>query len=127
MSNGFIEGLESRRLLSSTLASGTLTVTGSNNADNVSLTISGSNLRVSENGAVKNFVLSAVKMIKVSGLGGNDTVTLANNLNVRAVLDGGAGDDKTTRGANTHTPIRRGGGGPPHGRGRGGEQPRGAA
>jgi len=90
MSHRFIEGLEARRLLSSTFVNGTLTVLGTANADNISLSISEANLGLSDNGAVKNFVLAAVKLIQVSGLGGNDTIALASNVNVRAALDGGA-------------------------------------
>src|SRR5206468_3867467 len=103
--------LEARRLLSSTLTSGTLNIVEGNNADNVQLSISGTNLKVSENGAVKNFVLSAVKLIKVTGLGGNDTITLASNINIRAAIDGGAGDgnDSLDGGAGNDTLLGRSG------------------
>src|SRR6266566_4626048 len=103
MSHRFIEGLEARRLLSSTFANGTLSVTGTANADNISLSISGANLRLSDNNAIKTFVLAAVKMIQVSGLGGNDTIALASNVGVRAAMDGGAGDDKITGGTGSDT------------------------
>src|SRR5436190_2082117 len=106
MSKSVIEGLETRVLLSNTLLSnGTLQVTGGNGVDNVAFTLSGSNLQVKENNAVKNYVAAAVKMIHVSGLGGNDVITVADNINVRASIDGGAGDDRITGGANSDTML----------------------
>src|SRR5688572_14337932 len=103
MSRNHFEGLESRVLLSSVLSNGLLTVTGSNNADNVALSISGTNLVVRENGVNRNFTLSQVKQIRVLGQGGNDVVALAADITVRAILEGGTGDDKLTGGKGSYT------------------------
>src|SRR5689334_17739527 len=103
MSSKFIEGLENRVLLSSTLSNGTLTVTGSNAVDNVQFSLSGSNLVVKENNVTKNFALAQVKQIKVSSLGGNDAISMAAGITIRAVIDAGIGDDKVTGGNGSDT------------------------
>src|SRR3954470_18253728 len=103
MSKNLIEGLESRRLLSTSLSGGIVSVNGGSGADDVAISVSGSNLVVKENGATKTFALSGVKQIKVSGNAGNDIVALAANVTVRALLDGGLGDDKLTGGTASDT------------------------
>jgi len=103
MSMNMIEGLESRRLLSTSLSGGVVSVNGGSGVDNVAVSVSGSNLVVKENGATKTFALSGVKQIKVSGNAGNDVIALAANVTVRALLDGGLGDDKLTGGTASDT------------------------
>src|SRR3954470_5700258 len=103
MSKRFIEGLESRRLFFTSIANGIVTVTGGGGVDNVAVSVSGSNLVVKENATTKTFALSTVKQLSVFGNGGNDVVALAANVTVRALLDGGLGDDKLTGGTASDT------------------------
>jgi Ca2+-binding RTX toxin-like protein len=104
-----LETLEGRRLLSTTLASGVLSVnTGNVSDDNVSLALIpfGPSIVVSENGTNRQFDIHDVSGIKISTGGGNDRITLSNdtltiNIGVtqfhfalpRATITGGSGND----------------------------------
>jgi Ca2+-binding RTX toxin-like protein len=99
-----LDALESRRLLAATLnSSGLLDVTGTTAADTIALTVSGSNIVVRiNNGTAQNFAASAVKAVRVSGLAGNDRVTVAPGIR-GATLSGGDGNDTLTGGSNNDT------------------------
>jgi Ca2+-binding RTX toxin-like protein len=111
MSRTHLENLEDRRLLSATLAGNVLTITGTADRDQVSVSLkdtthlqvvqktvgtdAAGNRKVTTDR--KTFDLSAVKSI-VADLGaGNDAITLGNpffrSLSIPATLNGGAGND----------------------------------
>src|SRR5262245_49272275 len=76
-----LEALEDRTVPTIDLTSGTLTLTGTNNADSFRICLMASDttrIEVSDdNGAnFQNFALSTVNQVNVNGLGGNDTLTL---------------------------------------------------
>src|SRR5689334_19825065 len=94
----FIETLENRRLLSITLSGGVLTVTGTAGADHIEFQkrASEGKLKVEANGVERKFALSSVTKIVALGGTGNDVITFSGRdggLNVKASIDGGAGND----------------------------------
>jgi Ca2+-binding RTX toxin-like protein len=89
-----IEGLEARRLLSSSLSGGVLTITGMDAANKIDVTVAGSNIKVDEHaGSVKTFAASKVHQIKADLKGGNDQITVSESITVPTTLNGGSGDD----------------------------------
>jgi Ca2+-binding RTX toxin-like protein len=91
-----LELLEPRRMLTSTITNKELIITGRSTADVISMSVSGSNLRLNDNGSVKNVAFSTFNRIRVNAGSGNDSVTLPSNLpkTVSAiVLDAGNGHD----------------------------------
>ena len=91
--------LEARRLLSSSLSNGLLTVTGTSGNDTITISVSGSNIKVAQTGSsTKSFSSSSVHKIKVSAEGGNDTVTVSSSITKPCTLDGGSGNDNLTSG-----------------------------
>jgi Ca2+-binding RTX toxin-like protein len=93
------QNLEARRLLSTTLAGGVLTVTGTSGNDTISISPSGSNIHVSQSGLpTASFPASSVHKINVLALGGNDTVSVSNSITTPSTLDGGSGNDALTGG-----------------------------
>jgi len=94
------ESLEFRKLLSSSLSNGTLSVVGTGGADHVDVTKSGSNLVVNEhNGqAPKSYSAASVNLIKADVKDGNDVVTIAADITTPASLIGGNGADSLTGG-----------------------------
>jgi Ca2+-binding RTX toxin-like protein len=91
------ETLENRRLLSINLTDGVLALEGTDAADTITLTVRGGvlNIRVGADRATAN--IDEVDEVIVSGLGGNDRITLG-KLNVSAIVDGGDGDDRISGG-----------------------------
>ena len=67
-----IETLETRRLMSVALVGNVLKILGTNAADTYTVSRSGSNLNVTENGTAKSFLISAVAKIDAKLFGGND-------------------------------------------------------
>ncbi len=93
------DSLEARKLLSSSLVGGVLTVTGTNGNDTIALAISGPNIKVSQTGAAnKFFATGSVQKIVVNALGGKDSVTIGSTITKPATLNGGAGNDTLTGG-----------------------------
>ena len=93
------DSLEARKLLSSTLVGGLLTVTGTNGNDTIALAVSGANIKVSQNGFNdKLFASAAVQKIVVNALNGADKVTIASGITKPATLNGGTGNDTLTGG-----------------------------
>ena len=85
------EMLEIRQVpTAAVLQAGVLTITGSDQADNIVVSKSGANLRVS--GVTTTFTASSVKSIVVNAGGGNDTVDLS-AVTVSTQVFGGAGND----------------------------------
>jgi Ca2+-binding RTX toxin-like protein len=100
-----LENLEERRLLSSTLVGGLLTVTGTQGNDTITLAISGSSIKVSQTtladglgGTVKLFASASVQKILINALSGNDKVTIASTITKPATINGTAGNDTLTGG-----------------------------
>lgn len=92
-----IDVLESRRLLTATLAAnGTLTIISTAAGDTITTSIVGAQFRVIENGATKNFVAASVVKVLIKGAAGNDTIT--HNADRPATILGGAGNDDLTGG-----------------------------
>lgn len=86
------ENLETRQLLSASLANGVLNVQGTAGNDRIYVAKSGQNLNVQINNARQAFKLAAVKTMTVSGLAGNDNISFAYGT-VGAKIDGGDGND----------------------------------
>jgi len=87
-----IENLEDRRLLSATLTSGLLTVTGTAKNDRIALTTKGTDLTVQVGKTKTTFKTADVKSLVVKALGGNDLIDLAKSP-VGATVDAGDGND----------------------------------
>ncbi|HEX8912878.1 MAG TPA: hypothetical protein VF796_11000, partial [Humisphaera sp.] len=118
MSPQFIEGLEERRHLSTSLLNGVLTVGGTTGGDAVNVSLSNGNLVVKVNGTTKTFALSKVAKIVVNAGAGNDTVSVSNAVTRPVVENGGDGNDTLTGGGGNDTlnggngnDVERGGGG----------------
>lgn len=87
-----------------------LIITGTPLADNISVTSDGTNFIVAAGGnVVQSMPMAGVTQIQASGGSGNDTITIASNITIPAVLDGGAGDDSLTGGAGNDTLTGDGG------------------
>ncbi len=101
MSQSMFESLESRKLLASTwaLASGTLTITGTSGADNIYVsTAAGNNMVVYDQGKqVGNLIpIANVKKIVVNCGAGNDYAYIGSVGNIPVTLKGGDGNDGLT-------------------------------
>lgn len=107
-----LEALELRTLLTATgsLVGGLLTISGGAGNDDIDLLLSGGQLLLQDAGStVQMFADAAVTSIEASGLGGNDSITIAAAVDQPATLNGGSGAD-----------VLQAGGGPSVLRGRGG-------
>lgn len=96
-----IEPLEGRVLLSAVLKGASLALNGTPGNDAFVVAVNATDatkLDVSENGTVKSFPLASVKKIKANGKAGNDVITIAPNVNIPAMIKGGAGDDNLAGG-----------------------------
>ncbi len=112
------EQLESRQLLAVTLASGVLTVAGSNHNDNISVNRAGGKIVVHLNRTSKSFTATQVDSILISGNGGNDRVTVTKAI-ANVTIDGGAGNDVLNGGGGSD--LITGGAGDDTIKGRGGD------
>src|SRR3982750_808604 len=94
-----IESLEGRRLLGSSLSSGVLKIVGTDQADKIDVTLSGSSIKVDEHkGSTKSYSASSVKKITADLKGGKDQITVSESITVPTTLNGGSGDDMLTGG-----------------------------
>jgi hypothetical protein len=80
-------------LLSADLANGVLTVVGTKAGDLIEFATAGSDYSVSLNGEVQLFNAADVQLLQVNGGGGNDTITIADDILVDAWVSGGKGHD----------------------------------
>lgn len=80
----------------------TLSVSGTSGDDTISLSVVGSYLRVTENGAIADFALSDIDNISIAGGDGNDTITVGTGVPAVAV-SGDAGNDSLVGGAGNDT------------------------
>ncbi len=95
-SSALVLPLESRQLLSATLASGVLTVNGSGAADHIGLDPrTTTSLRVEIGTNNQTFDLRQITRIVVNGLGGNDVIEVnaRNPLTMGVEVHGGDGND----------------------------------
>jgi hypothetical protein len=77
------------------LSGGILTVTGTVNDDNLAVSRVGQTLTVAFNGkTLGTFDNKAVISLKVFGFAGDDTITVADDVHIPALLDGGLGNDR---------------------------------
>jgi len=97
-----IEELDRRRLLSASLSSGTLTVTGTAADDTITLSRSGGDLVVKVRSQQNSFTNSQVQHINIAAGNGNDKVTIGSGI-IGAYVDGGAGNDKIIGGQGNDT------------------------
>src|SRR3990172_5331502 len=88
-----VECLERRALLSADLASGILTVVGTKAGDLIEFDAAGTDLSVSLNGEVQLFNAADVQLLHINGGGGNDTITIADDVLIDAWVSGGKGHD----------------------------------
>jgi Ca2+-binding RTX toxin-like protein len=94
--------LEPRRLLSSSLTSGVLSVVGSSSNNTIAISIASGKIRVAESGlANKDYSLSSIKKIVVDAKDGNDKVTVSDAVNKNCELRGGKGNDSLRGGGGT--------------------------
>lgn len=106
MNKPHAESLETRRLLSATLdSSGTLIITGTRSADTISLSLSGSNLQVNDNGTIRSFLNSAVNRVVASLLAGNDSFSASSGVTKPMEISGGDGNDTLTGGGGPDTLV----------------------
>jgi Ca2+-binding RTX toxin-like protein len=97
------EPLESRLLMSVSLANGTLTVEGKIYANNyLAVSQSGSTLTVYDNGFYSSFNTSSVSQIWLKGKDFNDSLSTA-GVTISTRVDGGGGDDVITTGLGNDT------------------------
>lgn len=96
-----IDALEPRRLLAATLDAGVLTVTGTDDNEDISIALAGTTLSVTRNGAsdgVFDTAVTPVTAILVDAGTGNDSVSLA-GVPINATVVGGDGNDTLVGGA----------------------------
>ena len=97
LSNPFpptIQALESRQLLTITLADGVLTIDGTSDAETISVQLNDAGrIAATQGETTRRFDAGDVERIVVRGKGGDDDITVANNLDIRALLRGGGGND----------------------------------
>jgi len=103
-----IETLENRTLLAADLVNGLLTVVGTNGNDNIDVQVatSGPNagqLQVDVNGAQNFFDVNLVNTIQISGLSGNDQITVDDNVAIDTSINGGKGNDTIKGGSGSDT------------------------
>jgi Ca2+-binding RTX toxin-like protein len=93
------ESLESRRLLSVSLEDGVLTVTGTEDADQLGLGRNQTQIVVNDNGTTSTWNPTEVTSIVVLGLGGNDQIAVRAAMGRPVTLDGGEGNEAIHGGA----------------------------
>jgi Ca2+-binding RTX toxin-like protein len=109
MGNGnnvdLFETLEARRLLSSaTLSSGILKITGnSSSANNLGVSVSGTSLVASHNGATQSFSASSVNSIEIVGGSSADKIWIKSDVTKASILRGNGGNDSLSGGGGRDT------------------------
>ncbi len=109
MAGSFIEPLDQRVLLSAQLTGGVLTLTGTDNADDLAVMADPTFIDVLDakvNGATSYYSLASVTKIDIDALGGDDRITIdpaLDSLAYPASVSGGAGNDRITTGAGADT------------------------
>lgn len=103
-----IQTLESRRMYSSSVKNGVLTLDGTAGNDNyyVSYQLAGKFVTVNENGVIARYAASSVKSIVANLKDSNDYCYIGENIGkINAKIDGGAGSDIIAGGAGNDTIV----------------------
>src|SRR5687768_8930412 len=95
-----LDQLEIRRFLTTaSISSNTLNVLGSGSGETITVNKNTSN-RITVTGVSTTFDPNAFDFINISGVGGNDTITITGNVvYTSATITGGSGNDNITGGA----------------------------
>jgi Ca2+-binding RTX toxin-like protein len=106
-----IESLELRKLLSSSVSAGILSIIGTTSADRIDVTTDGANIKVDEhNGTTpKSYSASSITRINADLKDGADKLTVATSITKPTSISGGSGNDTLT-GGNGKDTIRGGDG-----------------
>lgn len=88
-----LQSLEPRRLLTVSLDNGVLTVTGTDDADQLGVGRSTTMIVVNDNGTTSEWDPALVESIVINALGGNDQVAVVRAIAKPLTANGGAGDD----------------------------------
>src|SRR4051812_45894693 len=88
-----VQQLEPRRLLSFTLVSGALTITGTGGADGIALKLISNQVRLDDNGVIRKFPQADVTSIQVLAGAGKDSVSIQGAITTPTTLFGEAGND----------------------------------
>jgi hypothetical protein len=104
-----LECLEDRLVPAVTLDGGVLSVTGTAANDTIRVDLDASGLVVTVNATVRHVRASAVRAIRIQGLRGNDSITVAPGVAVPTTLDGGPGNDWLAGGAGPNIFVGWGG------------------
>ncbi len=86
-----LQPLESRRMLSASVAGGVLTIEGTSSNDLIEVSLTSAGVRVAENGTSALFPLGSITSIAANGNFGNDKILIYANL--PCVLHGNDGND----------------------------------
>ena len=99
------EALEPRSYRSSTfvLIGHTLSVAGTSRADSISIAAGKAAFIVYVNAEQESFATSRIKLIRISGGSGNDSIIVSPNLNIPCAIEGGPGNDRIGGGAGNDT------------------------
>jgi Ca2+-binding RTX toxin-like protein len=108
------ESLENRQLMSVSLSSGVLTVTGTDGADRIEIQKRADKgaIQVELNGVERRFALSSVTKVQIFAKGGSDWIEYSGRdggLSTKAFVDAGAGNDTVQTGAGNDTILGGGG------------------
>lgn len=98
-----LEPLEPRQHLSTTLTRGVLTVTGTHNADAIAIAAGKRTFVVHDNGEQTSFATDRVKLVRIHGLRGNDSIIVSPRFTIRCSIEGGGGNDRIGGGARDDT------------------------
>ncbi|MBC8105610.1 MAG: hypothetical protein H7Z14_03390 [Anaerolineae bacterium] len=93
MFDASLESLESRRLLSVTLEQGVLTVTGTEQADQLAVGRNQTMIVVNDNGTASQWNPAEVTSIVVNGLDGNDQIAILPGVIKPIAINAGLGND----------------------------------
>ena len=93
-----IEQLENRFVLTHVLIGGVLTVTGTNGNDTITLNLSGSQLKLSDDGHISMIPLASITSIQIDAGNGNDKIISDDAIKVPTTLMGGPGNDSLRAG-----------------------------
>lgn len=88
-----LEALEDRALPAIGLRDGLLTIVGTDRADTIAVTQQGTRIEVALNNTMRDFAADNVERIHIMGLGGNDEITIDQDVDVPCDLQGGPGND----------------------------------
>jgi Ca2+-binding RTX toxin-like protein len=94
-----LEKLELRRMLSSSLSNGLLSINGTRGTDVISVSNLGSSILVSQTGSVaKKFAARSVHRILINARAGSDNVAVSGAINKPTTINGSSGNDTLTGG-----------------------------